>query len=189
MKKREEILTNSKQVIELQVMEFILDIVQNYFNVQEDYFLLKTRRYDIVLPRQIAMYLIRKHTTLSLSDIGIKFGNKDHATVLHGVKKVKDYIQVDKVLRRKVNDIDKMITFKSQTVSDNLLSSKDYYYIDLTNFNSIKIEDKKSIILTGFSEEEISNFTESLNLVIEVKKHENTGMYILEKREKNGEEK
>ena len=51
------------------------------------------------------------------------------------------------------------------------------------------MKEEKGIILTGFSEEEISNFAETINEVIEIRKHENTGMYILEKRETNGEEK
>jgi hypothetical protein len=189
MKQREEIITNSKQVVETQIMEFILDIVQSYFNVGEDYYRRRTRKYDIVLPRQIAMYLIRKHTSLSLSDIGVKFGNKDHATVLHGVRKVKGYMDVDRDIKNKVNDIDKIVKFKNKAVAENINLNKDYYYIDLSNFVSMKMLGDKSIILSGFSDDEVSDFAQSMKAVIELKEHENTGMYILEKRDLNGEEK
>lgn len=188
MKKREEITTNSKQVVETQIMEFILDIVQSYFNVGEDYYRSSNRKYDIVLPRQIAMYLIRKHTSLTLSDIGVKFGNKDHATVLHGVRKVKGYMDVDKELKNQVADIEKIVKFKNKAVTENMNLNKDYYYIDLNNFISMKVLGDKSIILTGFTDDEVSDFSQTIKALIETKQHDNTGMYIFEKREENGEE-
>lgn len=46
------------------------------------------RTKQVVVPRQIAMYLARKHTNLSLPEIGRRFGNRDHTTVLHAVRKV-----------------------------------------------------------------------------------------------------
>lgn len=47
------------------------------------------RTRQVVVPRQIAMYLARQHTGLSLPEIGKRFGNRDHTTVLHAVRKVK----------------------------------------------------------------------------------------------------
>jgi len=47
------------------------------------------RTRQVVVPRQIAMYLTREHTGLSLPEIGRRFGNRDHTTVLHAVRKVK----------------------------------------------------------------------------------------------------
>jgi chromosomal replication initiator protein len=47
------------------------------------------RTKQVVVPRQIAMYLAREHTSLSLPEIGKRFGNRDHTTVLHAVRRVK----------------------------------------------------------------------------------------------------
>ena len=62
-----------------------------------------------------------------------------------------------------------------------------YYYIDLNSIYSIKIDNTKSIILNGFNEEEANAFIQSFkNVKEELKEHQNTGIYILEKRKENG---
>ncbi|MDR3224197.1 MAG: chromosomal replication initiator protein DnaA [Holosporales bacterium] len=55
------------------------------------------RHKSIVVARQVAMYLCKEFTTKSLPDIGRSFGGKDHTTVIHAVKKVKEEIQKDRV--------------------------------------------------------------------------------------------
>lgn len=185
MESKEEILTTSKQVVENQLTEFIIEIVGNYFKMKEGYHLRKTRLYDIVLPRQIAMYIIRKNTSLSLKQIGIKFGKKDHATVLHSYNRINDYMDVDKVLKKKITEIEKIIKFKSQTEIGDHKIEKHYYYIDLTEFYSFRLNGNKSIIFQGFSEEEIEDLKLNIKQQKECKQHSNTGLYILEKREKN----
>jgi len=65
------------------------------------------RNRAIILPRQVAMYLARKMTTLSLPEIGKAFGGKDHTTVLHSCKKIESNIKSDRSLR---DTLDKIIT-------------------------------------------------------------------------------
>lgn len=59
--------------------------------------------------RQIAMYIVREMTNLSTTDIGKEFGNRDHATVLHAIKKVADKVAVDSALRATIEDIKKNV--------------------------------------------------------------------------------
>jgi len=62
--------------------------VARFFGVKVNDLKGPRRHKQIVVPRQIAMYLARKHTDLSLPEIGKRFGNRDHTTVLHAVRKV-----------------------------------------------------------------------------------------------------
>ncbi len=64
---------------------------------------------SIMLPRQIAIYLARKLTDNSLVSIGEKFGGKDHATVIHSVKKIEDEIKVKKELKETVERLERKI--------------------------------------------------------------------------------
>lgn len=64
-----------------------------YFNMRPVNMISDRRTADIVMPRQIAMYLCRHHTTASLPKIGRKFGGRDHTTVLYGTNKIKDLIE------------------------------------------------------------------------------------------------
>ena len=72
---------------------------------------LKTRRRNknIVLPRQIAMYLSRELTDLSLPEIGNFFGGKDHTTVLHSYNKIKECLITNELLKERVNKIIQII--------------------------------------------------------------------------------
>jgi len=66
-----------------------------YFNVTLGDLKSKRRSTDIVFPRQAAMYLCRKHTSLPFSSIGFKFGGREHSTVLHALKIVEKKISQD----------------------------------------------------------------------------------------------
>jgi len=69
--------------------EGIQRVVADYFDLSEDAIRGKRRTASVALSRQIAMYLCRELTDLSLKEIGARFGGKDHTTVLHAYEKVK----------------------------------------------------------------------------------------------------
>lgn len=89
-------LNMAKQVLKDMVRETVktisVEMVQKevaaYFNVPVAELKTKKRHKNVVLPRQIAMYLTRKLTNHSLPEIGGAFGGKDHTTVLHAYKKI-----------------------------------------------------------------------------------------------------
>ena len=72
---------------------------------------LKTKRRNktIVLPRQVAMYLSRELTDLSLPEIGEFFGGKDHTTVLHSYNKIKEELTKNGELKEKVERLIQVI--------------------------------------------------------------------------------
>jgi hypothetical protein len=188
-KEHEQLLTDSEQVVQNKLMDFILKVVQNYYDVNEDYYKRKTRKYEILFPRQVAMYLIRQNTKLSLNSIGEKFGNKNHATIINGVKRIKGYVDVDKQIRMEVKDIQQTITLKSSSAIEGYNLNEVFYYIDLNDFDSLRIGENKSILLSGFSEQELEQLKSVFVGIEEFRKHNNTGMYILEKRQENGEQR
>lgn len=89
--------------------ELIMDVVSEHFNIPVSELKGKKRNSEIVLPRQIVMYLCRTMTDTPLKSIGIILGGKDHASVSHGVKKIEHDIQVDEALNNTVNIIKKKI--------------------------------------------------------------------------------
>ena len=74
----------SKQV----TIDLIQDIVASYFNLKVEDFKSSRRTRNIAFPRQIAMYLCRKLTDMSLPKIGEEFGGRDHTTVIHAYEKI-----------------------------------------------------------------------------------------------------
>ncbi len=65
----------------------------------------KSRQKDIVYPRQIAMYLARDLTDLSLPKIGKEFGGRDHTTVLHAINKIENEIQKNTNISKIINQL------------------------------------------------------------------------------------
>jgi chromosomal replication initiator protein len=65
----------------------------------------KKRTRNISIPRQIAMYLCRTHTKLSLPEIGRRFGGKDHTTVIFANTKISKLININSDLKKTVNNI------------------------------------------------------------------------------------
>ena len=69
-------------------IDLIIKAVSNYFNVSPYDIRGKNKNQSIVLPRQIAMYLCRKLTDFSTTEIGYEFGGKNHTTVMYNVQKI-----------------------------------------------------------------------------------------------------
>ena len=70
--------------------------VAEHFNIRVADMSSARRSRAVARPRQVAMYLAKQLTTRSLPEIGRKFGNRDHTTVIHGVNKVNELIQIDR---------------------------------------------------------------------------------------------
>ena len=89
--------------------ELIMDVVSEHFNVPVAELKGKKRNAEIVLPRQIVMYLCRNMTDTPLKSIGALLGGKDHASISHGVRKIENDLKTDEALNNTVNIIKKKI--------------------------------------------------------------------------------
>jgi chromosomal replication initiator protein len=90
----------------------IKDTVARYFNIRVEEFKSKKRNRDISYPRQIAMYLCRELTDMSLPKIGDEFGGRDHTTVIHAFDKITEDIEANPETRRAVSELKRNILGK-----------------------------------------------------------------------------
>ena len=79
--------------------------VAESFGVALDRILSRERSREVALPRQIAMYLLRQESNISLPQIGEALGGRDHTTIMYGIDKIADLLERDDHLRRQVIDI------------------------------------------------------------------------------------
>ena len=86
-------------------VDLIKEKVSQYYNIKISDFNLKKRTREIAFPRQVAMYLSRELTDLSLPKIGESFGGKDHTTVMHAHEKISNDIKKNKDLKDKIENI------------------------------------------------------------------------------------
>jgi len=90
-------------------IESIQNVVAAHFNLNIQEMLSPRRSRSLARPRQIAMYLAKQHTTNSLPEIGRKFSNRDHTTVIHAVKKITELINKDNEIKQNVIELNKKI--------------------------------------------------------------------------------
>ena len=88
-----------KETIKTISVEKIQKFVSAFFHVTLSDLKAKKRNKNIIIPRQIAMYLSRQLTNLSLPEIGKAFGGKDHTTVLHSCKKIEKNLLINEELK------------------------------------------------------------------------------------------
>ena len=93
-------------------IDLIQDVVAAYFNLRVEDLKSQRRTRNVAYPRQIAMYLSRKLTDMSLPKIGEEFGGRDHTTVIHAYEKISETLNNDESLEHTINDITKKLTQK-----------------------------------------------------------------------------
>ncbi len=87
----------------------IQNVVSNYFNIALSEMLSQRRSRPLARPRQIAMYLAKKMTTRSLPEIGRRFANRDHTTVIHAVKTITRLSEQDDEMKKSINQIKSLL--------------------------------------------------------------------------------
>jgi chromosomal replication initiator protein len=98
-----------KQFIDMQVRKITIESIQRAvaesFGMRVSDLKQKNNSRNVVVPRQIAMYLAKQMTEASLPEIGRQFGNKHHTTVMHSIGKIDELRRTDKDLHRTLNKL------------------------------------------------------------------------------------
>ena len=87
----------------------IQNVVSNHFNISLSEMLSQRRSRPLARPRQIAMYLAKKMTTRSLPEIGRRFANRDHTTVIHAVKTITRLSEQDDEMKKNIHQIKNLL--------------------------------------------------------------------------------
>ena len=110
MELAKRVVSNAIKVQERQIsVELIEEEVCKYFDLDLEIIQSKSKKQEISQARQIAMYLSRKYTDKSYSNIGELIGKRDHATVLHACKTVGNWIETDKKFRSTIQELEQLI--------------------------------------------------------------------------------
>ncbi|AKM83947.1 TPA: chromosomal replication initiator protein DnaA [Candidatus Campbellbacteria bacterium] len=86
----------------------VVKIIASFYNLEETTIYEKTRRKEVVKPRQVIMYILRKDFNVSYPSIGEKLGGRDHTTVIHSCKKIEDELKDNNLLEQELEQIRSM---------------------------------------------------------------------------------
>ncbi len=113
-----KILKNIVKEIDSEVgIDYIQKTVSDYFKVPQDDLKAKTRKKEIVIARQVAMYFSKDYTNHSLKSIGFHFGGRDHSTVIHAVQSVNDMLDTDAKFRYSVDELKKKLKIRNPSLN------------------------------------------------------------------------
>jgi chromosomal replication initiator protein len=93
-------------------VESIQKTICDYYHIKLGDLKAKRRTKNIALPRQVAMYLCRKHTETSFPGIGDKFGGRDHSTVIHASKTIEKKIKDDPHMQSAIASIERNLNIR-----------------------------------------------------------------------------
>lgn len=109
-----QILKNIVTDIDSEVgIDYIQKTVSDYFKVNQEDLKAKTRKKEIVIARQVAMYFSKDYTNHSLKSIGYHFGGRDHSTVIHAVQSVNDMIDTNAKFRFAIDELKKKLKIRT----------------------------------------------------------------------------
>lgn len=94
-------------------VEAIQRIVCEHYQIPDDMIRAKSRKKEIALSRQIAMYLAKQFTAHSLKTIGLHFGGRDHSTVIHALQTVEESIKSDSKIKESIEQLKRKIEIAS----------------------------------------------------------------------------
>jgi chromosomal replication initiator protein len=101
----QEIIKNNAKPKRTLAMTDVIEKIARYYQIDSASVYEKTRRKEVVKPRQLVMYILREDFHISYPSIGNKLGGRDHTTVIHSCEKIKRELQKDRELAEEVDEI------------------------------------------------------------------------------------
>lgn len=183
-------LTNAledKEAYANTITNMVKQVVSSYYNMPISAFQSKSRLRPVIRMKQTCVYFIKKFLPkATLMYIG-QHTNYDHCSVIYSIKQIENLYEFNKETKQDIDTIRQVIEIEQDKLRLNGDLFKEFYYVDLSVCDSIKLIDGRTIVISGYNTEQKSALIELLNNFyqqnLELHKHNNTGVYILEKQD------
>jgi chromosomal replication initiator protein len=104
------LIKNSQKPKRTVAVKDIVKVISDFYSIEEGSIYEKTRRKEIIKPRQIIMYILREDFNISYPSIGEKLGGRDHTTVIHSCEKIKTDLKSDQGLGQEISQIRNLLS-------------------------------------------------------------------------------
>lgn len=104
-----DLVKNSARPKKMVSIKDLIKLVADFYNIDPDAICDKTRKKEVVRPRQVTMYILREDFNTSYPTIGDKLGGRDHTTVIHSCEKIKEDLKTDQNLSQQISQIRAML--------------------------------------------------------------------------------
>jgi chromosomal replication initiator protein len=103
------LVKNSIRPKKIVPVEDVIKIISGFYGIDEENIYKKTRKKEVVKPRQVIMYILREDFNIPYPTIGQKLGGRDHTTCIHSYEKIKSLLEKDSALESEIHQIRGMI--------------------------------------------------------------------------------
>lgn len=100
-----DLVKNSIKQKKLMSYKEVVKIISDFYKIEEESIYEKTRKKEVIKPRQVIMYILREDFSISYPSIGEKLGGRDHTTVIHSYEKIKNEVKSDMLLSKEIQEI------------------------------------------------------------------------------------
>lgn len=104
------LIKNSQKPKRSVAVKDVVKIISDFYSIEEDSIYEKTRKKEVIKPRQIIMYILREDFNISYPSIGEKLGGRDHTTVIHSCEKIKSDLKSDQGLGQELSQIRNLLS-------------------------------------------------------------------------------
>lgn len=104
-----DLVKNSIKQKKLLSYKEVVKIISDFYKIEEETIYEKTRKKEVIKPRQVIMYILREDFSISYPSIGEKLGGRDHTTVIHSCEKIKKEVDADPILFKEIQEIRSLI--------------------------------------------------------------------------------
>lgn len=91
---RIQFLTKGDSDYNEKIIEYVVQLISEKENVHRELLISPLRKREVVTARMLCQYFIKKYTTLTLDEIGLYFGGRDHATIIHAIRTIEDGLSI-----------------------------------------------------------------------------------------------
>jgi len=161
MKKEQPLITDVR-------IKPIVEFVSEWYGITSRQLVAKTRKREILEPRQIAIWLAVKYTRMSKVAIGANIGGKDHATVLHSERVVDNLLETDKLYSKRFNEMYEVFKKKILPQITTYVAKDDY---ELGLFNAKTLKQKTDVIKREYEKRLVSIYMHSVKTLKSLEKN------------------
>jgi len=161
MKKEQPLITDVR-------IKPIVEFVSEWYGITSRQLVAKTRKREILEPRQIAIWLAVKYTRMSKVAIGANIGGKDHATVLHSERVVDNLLETDKLYSKRFNEMYEVFKKKILPQITTYVAKDDY---ELGLFNAKTLKQKTDVIKREYEKRLVNIYMHSVKTLKSLEKN------------------
>lgn len=169
-----------KDLHEANLIEFIKDTCSDYYNIDQIYLELPTRKREVITLRHMVYFFIKRYLyEMPFASIGQLFAKQNHATVLYAVKNIQNLAEFNKKLKADISFMDGKIKAHAENLG--ITSKNGDMFVDFSNLQLITLSKDKHIALIGMDERDIKKIVKLFSAK-EAVEYNNTGLYLVEKK-------